>query len=403
MVERVSRRGTGRRLYLAFHPVRAYPQEVNLKGRALLRPGFAVAITQISFSITSICASIAIPLASESPAADLSLLSTVLLFQGLTRVTIGYNLDLEGRREGGAFLVVLGASAVIAVVFFSGSPLEWAAASATAGLYEILRTTLLRGAGRGAAGIVVLSDVAWMIPFLAGWSIGNLAAPWSLSAGSILAVLVLCTQTSCRHHFCIAVRPTLSFVRLKWPRLRRSLIEAWSGLLIPLGVVLVLVQFGRTDHVSAIRVVSTLMSPQGSLVGVFILLWARIDRHLRAKLLVPLSILPVLLILPVAGFPGPVRTLAAGSHAVLAFAFGWVAFGAAQTHLALLTAEERLTQRAPTVSLPFVFLVCLLSLGSAQYFAEDLGAQIAIGVIALSPWLGLCGSAFRSRRAASVG
>jgi hypothetical protein len=71
--------------------------------------------------------------------------------------------------------------------------------------------------------------------------------------------------------------------------------------------------------------------------------------------------------------------------------------------LALLTAEERLTQRAPTVSLPFVFLVCLLSLGSAQYFAEDLGAQIAIGVIALSPWLGLCGSAFRSRRAASVG
>jgi len=354
-------------------------------------------LTQASFSLTSIFASSAIPFASTDPATDLALLSAVLLFQGLTRVAIGYNLASESSKNGGTFFVILLLAVAIGPVFFRDSLLTWISVAALTGLYEILRTFLLKSHVCMKVAMTVAADLAWALPFLLGALTGTLVTYWSALLGSVLASSILLFSQACRSEFRAALNPSIGFLTLHFRGVIRSIVEAWSGIGVPLGIVLVFNNSNRLSDLGAMRVVGNLFSPIGSLVGVLVLIWPSIRTTSRQRLFLPIGLIPVVGIIPVLVFPSSFKFLAAGSESVPTYTYAWVGFGCARTLLALVTAELRLSPTSAIRPKWGLFAVWGCSLLLAIGHASDLASRIAIVLLAGSPLIGLA-RAYRGRR-----
>jgi len=361
------------------------------------RQSIRLGLTQVSFSLTSIFASLAIPFASDDPAADLALLSAVLLFQGFARVTIGYNLSSESSKNSGTVFVVFILAASIGAAFFRNSILTWIPVALLSGLYEILRTFLLKSDVRRKVELTISADLAWGLPFLLSALAGPLVTYRSVLLGSGLAISVLLVSRACRGELCAGLKPSVGFLTWQSEGVLRSVVEAWSGIVVPLGIVLVFNSSNRLADLGAMRVVGNLFSPIGSFVGVLVLVWPSIRAKSRQRLLLPIGLIPVIGVAPVLLFPSGFEFLAAGSESVLPYAFAWVGFGCAQTLLALVTAELRISRRDPIRPPWGLFAIWGCSLLVAIGHASDLASRLAIALLAGSPLLGLA-RAYRERK-----
>ena len=347
-----------------------------------------LSLTQASFSGSSLIAAILISQQRSNPKEDLALLGGLTLGQGIVRLIVGLNLALEAQRSRGAGLLALALLAVAGLPFFTFGFQWWLAAAAPTVAYEICRITLTRSGRERQCLNVFVADLAWLTPFVAMTWVNSVPIGVVVGIGAALATTVMLAEPAARGMLLNSVQPGGIWWRERKAAIGRSAIESISGALVPFGCVAVLIAIDRLDDVNALRAAAQILSPQGSLVGVVILLWPQLTTRRRTVLSASLIIAPAIVPLLAALFPGMFAVLSADSPMAVTYALGWAAFGCSQTRVAFSNADRRLGL-APQWNMAGLLSACasLVLLLAALLSADDAVTQLAITTVCGLPWL----------------
>jgi len=348
----------------------------------------ALLLTQVTFSLTSISLALVLGRYSTRPKPELALLTGVLLLQGLARIVVGVNLPRDPHRSEGAMWPAVLMALVAGLPFARLGVQWWLLAAAPTVVYEVLRSWHL-GQGRGRNYLLVAAaDVVWFLPSVAFVAMTNgvRAAP-ALGAGGLAASVLLGNFFGGT----LLARCLLTPSRRWWIRHRtnvgRSLLEGLSGVVLPFVCVALLSALRRYDDTNALRAAAQVVSPIGSLVGVTVFAWVRLPMRWRRLAGTCLVFAPALLALSASLVPRPFATLSGDSPYVMAYAFGWSAFGVSQTRIALSNADHRhrLDSLLPARLAVLIVAAGLLAVGLTRHVATT--SVVTLIAVVVVPWL----------------
>ena len=363
----------------------ALADEATVAGRSTLA---GLLLTQVTFSFTSIGLALILGRYATRPKPELALLTGVLLLQGLARTVVGVNLPRDPQRSEGAMWPAVLMAIVAGLPFARLGVQWWLLAAAPTVVYEVLRSWHL-GQGRAQNYLLVAAaDVVWFLPSvaLAAMTNGVRAAP-ALGAGGIAASALLGSFFGGTLLARNLERPSLRWWTRHRANVGRSLLEGLSGVVLPFLCVAALSALRRYDDTNALRAVAQVISPIGSLVGVTVFAWVRLPMRWRRIIGTCLVFAPALLALTAALVPGPFATLSGDSPYVMAYAFGWSAFGVSQTRIALSNADNRhgFDSRLPSRLAVLIVAAGLLGAGLTRDVATT--SVVTLIAVVTVPWL----------------